>query len=63
MSSMGVLSTAGEGNIQVDSDMNSSHTFNISCVKSSFFKCSTLECTDYSIFRGWKKQINNISNN
>ena len=34
ISSMGVLSTAGEGPIQVDSDMNNSHTF----VNSSFFK-------------------------
>ena len=42
--------------------MNSSHMFNISNISSSFLKCSSLDCTDYSIFCGWKKQINNISN-
>ena len=54
ISSMGVLSTAGGGSVQVDSDMNSSHTFNISNVNSSYLKCSTLTCTDYSNFGGWK---------
>ena len=36
ISSMGVLSSAGGGPVQVDSDMNSSHTFNISNVNRSF---------------------------
>jgi len=31
-------------------------------ILASFLKCCTLDCTDYSIFRGWKNQINNISN-
>ena len=61
ISSMGVLSTAN-GPVQVDSDMTSSHTFNISCVNSSFLTCSTLNCTNYSTFGGRKNQINNISN-
>ena len=62
ISSMGVLSSAGGGPVNVDSDMNSSHTFNISCVNSSFLTCSTLNCTNYSTFGGWKNQINNTSN-
>ena len=49
ISSMGVLSATGGGPVQVDSDMNSSHTFNISCVNSSFLTCSTLNCTNYSV--------------
>ena len=62
ISSMGVLSTAGWGPVQVDSDMNSSHTFTISNANSSYLKCSMLVCMDYSNFSGCKKQINNISN-
>ena len=42
--------------------MDISHMLNISNISSSFLKCSTLDCTDYSIFRGWKNQINNIAN-
>ena len=53
--SMGVLSAAGGGPVSVDSDMKNSHTFNIRCVNSSFLKCSTLDCRDYSIFRGKTK--------
>ena len=52
VSAAGVLSTAG-GPTEVDSDMNSSHTFNISNVNSSYLRCSTLACTDYSNFGGW----------
>ena len=59
---MGVLSSAGGGPVNVDSDMNSSHTFNISNVNSSFLRCSTLNCTDYSTFGGWQNNITNISN-
>ena len=44
ISSYGVLSTAGGGPVEVDSDMNSSHTFNISNVNSSYLKCNTLTC-------------------
>ena len=62
ISSMGVLSAAGGGPINVNSDMNISNTLNVSNISSSFLKCSTLDCTDYSIFRGRKNQINNISN-
>ena len=62
ISSMGVLSSVGGGPINVNSDMNISNTLNVSNISSSFLKCSTLDCTDYSIFRGWKNQINNISN-
>ena len=46
---MGVLSTAGGGAVQVDSDMNSSHTFNISKLNSSYIRCSTLTCTDVTV--------------
>ena len=63
ISSMGVLSASGGGPVQVDSDMNSSHMFNISNVKSSYLRCIILTCTDYSNFGGWKNQIHNISNN
>ena len=55
ISSMGILSATGGNPAQVDSDMNISHTFNISCVNSSCLTCSTLNCTNYSIFGGWKK--------
>ena len=61
VSAAGVLSTAGGTPVEIDSDMNSSHTFNISNVNSSYLKCSTFNCTDYSTFGGWKNQINNIS--
>ena len=61
VSSAGVLSRAS-GPIDVDSDMNSSHTFNISNVNSSYLKCSTLTSTDYSNIGGWQNQINNIPN-
>ena len=62
ISSMGVLTMADGGPLEIDGDMNCSKTFNINNISSSFLKCSTLDCTDYSIFRGWKNQINNISN-
>ena len=58
----GVLSSDGGGPIDVDSDMNSSHMFNISNVNCSYLRCSTLTCTDYNNFGGWQNQINNISN-
>ena len=48
ISSMGVLSTAGGGPVQVDSDMNSSHTFNISNVNSSNLTAATLTVTNWS---------------
>ena len=35
-SSMGILSAVGGGPIQVDSDMNSSHMFNISNINGSY---------------------------
>ena len=54
ISSMGVLSAAGGGPININSDVNISNTLNVSNISSSFLKCSTLDCTDYSIFRGWK---------
>ena len=41
ISSMGVLSRFGGGPVEVDSDMKSSHTFNISNANSSYLKCST----------------------
>ena len=45
ISSVGVLSAAGGGPVQVDSDMNPSHTFNMSNVNSSNLK-ATFTCTN-----------------
>ena len=61
ISSMGVLSTAGDGPVQVDSDMNSSHTFNISNVNSSNLIAATIPCKNWSNFTGYNNTLNNIS--
>ena len=61
ISSMGVLSTAGGGPVEVDSDMNSSHTFNISNVNSSNLTAATLTVTNWSNFTGYNNTLNNIS--
>ena len=61
INSMGVLSNAGGGPVQLDSDMSSSHAFNISNINSSYLKCSTLALTDYSNLTGWQNKIDNIS--
>ena len=50
ISSMGILSMKGGGPLEIDGDMNCSKTFNIKNISSSCFKCSALDCTDYSIF-------------
>ena len=42
--------------------MNISNKFKISNINNSFLTCCTLDCKNYSIFRGWKNEITNISN-
>ena len=61
VSAAGVLSSAN-GPVEVDSDMNSSHTFNISNLNSRYLRCSPLTCTDCGNFGGWQNQMGNISN-
>ena len=60
ISAAGVLSGSG-GPVEVDSDMNSSHTFNISNVNSSNLRAATLTVTNWSNFTGYNNTLNNIS--
>ena len=60
ISAAGVLSGRG-GPVKVDSDMNSSHTFNISNVNSSNLTAATLTVTNWSNFTGYNNTLNNIS--
>ena len=60
ISSAGVLSGSG-GPVEVDSDMNSSHTFNISNVNSSNLTAATLTVTNWSNFTGYNNTLNNVS--
>ena len=50
ISSMGVLSTDGGGPVHVDSDVNSSHTFNVSCVNSSNLRAAAFICTKWLFY-------------
>ena len=61
ISAAGVLSGSG-GPVEVDSDMNSSHTFNISNVNSSNLTAATLTVTNWSNFTGYNNTLHNISN-
>ena len=54
---MSVLSATVGRPVHVESDMNSSPTFNI-----CHLYVSTMACTDYSHFGGWKNEKINISN-
>ena len=57
---MGVLSATSSNPVQVDSNVNSLHTFNTSDVNSGDLRWSTLTCTNYSNFTGWQNKTDNI---
>ena len=61
ISFMGVLSAAGGVPVQVYSDINSSHTFNISNVHSSNLRAASITCTNWSNFTGYSNTLHNIS--